>query len=394
MGRSSYGTAGGSTDAGAIFRRRGTARGAICVLHPAAWRVSTPRGSPLAQSIYFSAGLLQFELLHKEVVQSASREQRRRRRQFSGHARRSGYLVRHILRKLRKRVGPLDIYFGNLQGQNLADAETFFFTALQLSNGTFKTTSPHRLDDLNELVTSLLPRGRRLDVMDVAVSSGVATAEWSAHLSEKGIPHCVTAGDLAVEGRLMTLGRRGAILWQDDGHPMVVQWGHRCAYLMTGHLVTRTMAPVLGRVYPLIPKRWTASPSTPPRAWRIRVRSVGLVSARLASVPGITVVKDDISRPGRYVGSFDACRAANILNQVYFPDRVIRDMAGNLIERLRDGGLLVACRTVNENSAQLNRATVLRRVRGSVEVVGRLNGGSDVEHLLLGAAPPLTAVSG
>src|SRR5215472_16575237 len=85
------------------------------------------------------------------------------------------------------RPGPLDVYFGNLSGQPLSDAEECFFDWLHLSNGTYKTTTEHRLDDVNDLVATVIPRDRRLSVMDVAVSSAVNTVEWSDQLRSNGI---------------------------------------------------------------------------------------------------------------------------------------------------------------------------------------------------------------
>ena len=77
------------------------------------------------------------------------------------------------------------------------------------------------------------------------------------------------------------------------------------------------------------------------------------------------------------------CRAANILNRTYFSDDVITVMAQNIAARVRHGGLLVVCRTINETAGRsMNLATVLRKNHASLEVIGRLNGGCDVENLV------------
>ena len=79
------------------------------------------------------------------------------------------------------------------------------------------------------------------------------------------------------------------------------------------------------------------------------------------------------------------CRAANVLNRAYFADDVIETMARNLLDRVAPGGLLAVCRTCDDGGHHVNRATLVRRVEGSLEIVARLNGGSEVEDLVLAA---------
>ena len=284
------------------------------------------------------------------------------------------------------RPGPLDIYFGNLSGQTLSDAEQCFFHRLQLSNGTYKMTVEHRLDDVNDLAATMMPRGRRLSVLDVAVSSGVSSAEWSEQLRQGGFDHSMTAGDLAVEGRLMTIGQSAAVLWQDDGHPMVLQVGRYSLYLVRSGLmrfVAIGVSPALRATYTLARRLRSASYEATPRKWMVRVRGVGLVSRRLAAHSHVRVIRDDITQPGRFPEQFDVCRVANILNRTYFSDEVLSAMKENLVARLRDGGLLIVCRTVDEMGGErVNLTTVLRKRNASLEVIGRLHGGCDIEDLV------------
>jgi len=282
------------------------------------------------------------------------------------------------------RPGPLDVYFRKLDDRALAHAEQVFFGGLRLSNGTYKTTLSHRLDDVNELAAEVLPRGRRLRVMDVGASSGITTAEWSEQLARMGVDHELVAGDLVVSGDLLTLGRSAAALWQEDGHPLAVQLGRRCIYLgrrIPGMSAARSALAAIHRL--LVMHLPRSTDGAPPVAWALRRRRVALVSRRLAARPAVRLVVDDIAQSGRFAGEFDVCRAANVLNRSCFSDRELRAMAYNLRDRLAPGGVLIVCRTERAADGDVNRATVLRKVEGSLEVVARLNGGSDVEDLLL-----------
>ncbi|MHB1860013.1 MAG: hypothetical protein ACYCUM_07910 [Solirubrobacteraceae bacterium] len=284
--------------------------------------------------------------------------------------------------------GPLDVYFGNLTDEALSNAESLFFCGLQLANGMLKATAAHRLDDLNAFVMSLLPREQRLEIIDVAASSGLATAAWSDQLYAAAIDHQITASDLTIEGILMTIGKRVAVLWQKGGHPLVVQIGPRCAYLLRTSHITRLLRPPLAAVYPLIVKEARmASYETPPSSHAIRIRRVGLISRQLAARAQFRIIQDDISKEPHCVQRFDVCRAANILNRSAFSDDAILSMVDNLFSRLRDGGLLVVCRTHHESGKQVNRATVLRKIGDTREVVAQLNGGSDVIDLLITSKP-------
>ena len=72
-----------------------------------------------------------------------------------------------------------ELYFarGRVQpDERQVEEEDLFFHSIELRNGTRKTTRHRRLDDLNARVQKLLPTHRPLEIMDVAVSSGVSTA--------------------------------------------------------------------------------------------------------------------------------------------------------------------------------------------------------------------------
>src|SRR6185437_13948862 len=81
--------------------------------------------------------------------------------------------------------------------------EDAFFMSLRLPNGTHKTTCRNRLTDLDELVQGLLPRHQTLEIMDVAISSGVSTVEWLDSLERAGITCHLVAGDAVMDACLI-----------------------------------------------------------------------------------------------------------------------------------------------------------------------------------------------
>ena len=97
-------------------------------------------------------------------------------------------LPRKLARPARARPTTREV-FGPLQTPvaQQDQLETEFFERVVLPNGTFKTTKPHRLDDLNQaalpFLTGLAADSQPLRIMDVGISSGVSTIEWHEQLA-------------------------------------------------------------------------------------------------------------------------------------------------------------------------------------------------------------------
>ena len=91
-------------------------------------------------------------------------------------------------------------------------------------------------------------------------------------------------------------------------------------------------------------------------------------------------MRDDVTVPGLFRESFDAIRAANLVQPAYFDGPTMRGIIENLRNRLREDGLLLLCRTDGDG---VNRATVFRCHGGRFFVEASLNGGSEVEDLVL-----------
>jgi hypothetical protein len=246
------------------------------------------------------------------------------------------------------------------------ETERRFFAKLRLPNGTWKTTYPRRLDDVNQALLELLPRDRSLQIMDVAVSSGVSTLEWSEQLLANGIRHSLIAGDIDPDARLLSRGRWFAVLFDSSGRePLLLEVGSLTLPVRSQRRLARLARPLLTPTLRLLAGR---------------ARPVSLVSAELRRRAEVEIVRDDITVPGRYPQRFDVIRAANLVQPAYFDERTLGTIAVNLRERLRDGGLLVLCRTAEDG---LNRATIFRRRGDRLSVEASLNGGSEVEGLVL-----------
>ncbi len=96
---------------------------------------------------------------------------------------------------------------------------------VRLPNGTWRTTYPNRLDDINEWLLEYLTPTRCLQIMDVAISSGISTLEWGDQLSAHGVRHQIVAGDLITEGRVVGWAGRMSVMLDSRDNPLLLELG-------------------------------------------------------------------------------------------------------------------------------------------------------------------------
>lgn len=262
-------------------------------------------------------------------------------------------------------------------GQSLTpQEEAAFFAALRLGNGTFKTTYDHRMDDLNEFMIARwrATAFRPAKFMDIGVSSGISTVEWFEALQRDGFQPRMTATDLALWGRIVSLWPGMSVLESGGcilqhmilGIP-IRPWLRRLDYF-TGYALLSALANKL--------------------AVRCRARREGdpilLVSSRARRHSGIEWLEDDIlgENPARFIGRFDTIRAANILNADYFSGHQLERAVVNLRDRLAGpNARLIVNRTLKEGS---NHATMFRLTDANrFEVEARFGRGSEIEHVVV-----------
>ena len=269
--------------------------------------------------------------------------------------------------------------------------ERAFFRSIRLKNGTYKTTYSHRLDTLNEVVNTVLPAQQPLEIMDVAASSGVATLEWMDSLQRAGIDFRMTAGDLCVRAFLLSFGRFLNVLVDSTGYPLQFDiLGKAIPYpprrrlavhvppVFVGvHLLRWMLPPLFAALFKPLPNDGEGRS----RRFGIGCRPTALISPRLLHRRSITILDDDLLAARSFENQFHVIRAANVLNRTYFSDETLRAMVANLRARLRRPGMLIVCRT---NDEDVNHGTVFS-LSGTArfEVVCRIGDGSEIEELVV-----------
>ena len=283
-----------------------------------------------------------------------------------------------------------ELYFAGEKPQRdprqLEEREDLFFHSIELRNGTRKTTQHRRLDDLNALVQPLLPPQRPLEIMDVAVSSGVSTAEWLMALENAGIECRMLAGDAVVDAFLISMGKRLRALADRTGHLMQLDIGGKAVRLppprrrdQFRYLPSILLMKAATCLFALQP----AAPAQ--RRLGVTCAPLTLLSPSLNRLPQLRAVEDDILVNTSYQRRFHVLRAANILNLAYFDLATLQRMLLNLRARLLPGGLLIVCRT---SETGMNHATVFTlEADGRFKTIACLNQGAEIADLVLELPP-------
>ena len=264
-----------------------------------------------------------------------------------------------------------------------ARQEAAFFSALRLRNGTFKTTADCRMDDLNEFVIERWREAgfRPTHALDVGASSGISSVEWLHALSKAGFAAVLTATDLVLWAELVPLAP-GFFALEHAGHPLqyticgigIRPWRRRLDYVTGYALLSGAAAQLAQSCGPHVRSNDAA---------RIKVQ---LLSKRAVAESTITWAEDDVLAPNPrgFIRSFDAIRAANLLNRDYFSQTELHRAIRNLKERLAGpGSWLIVNRTLGDGS---NHATLFTlTLSGGFIAQARFGRGSEVEDIVLGA---------
>ncbi|MBI2683445.1 MAG: hypothetical protein HYX26_09580 [Acidobacteriales bacterium] len=264
------------------------------------------------------------------------------------------------------------------------EIERAFFASLRLKNGTYKTTRGQRLNDVNELLLRHLPRDHVLQLMDVAVSSGVATREWAEALDRAALEYELWAGDVSLEAYLLGNGAALNLLADNTGYILQFEIAGDAFPAPVGRYNLLRFGPqilwmrIANRAFR--PEAGDSSLQGWFKKSGWRKQDVLLLSPRVKSHPRLHFLQDDIMRLRSDLAKMDALRAANILNESYFSPGQLRRMFENLRSRVKDNGLLLVCRT---DESEVNHATLFRCGIHTVSVVDRLGGGSAIEKLVL-----------
>jgi hypothetical protein len=274
--------------------------------------------------------------------------------------------------------------------------ERRFFDRVALTNGTYKTTYPNRLDNVNEAFLPHIVKlaKRPIRIMDVGASSGISTSEWYSYLSRSGVDCDITGTDLTIYVSLVTFRftSKVAALVDRDGNIVHFDlfgmgWPRQPSskFFRPNTLRTIVARALFWGATMLDGKRLPAkAESIPSRCGRmLKYQPVALPSRSFAQNHRVRMIEDDLLAENNLemCRAFDVIRAANVLQSVYFPVDLIERMLATLKQRLTEGGLLIIVKTEPSGN---NNASTFRLLGNQFSVVDRFGNGSEIEHIISG----------
>jgi hypothetical protein len=279
---------------------------------------------------------------------------------------------------------------------NKADRFCFeenLFKRLRMSNGLDKTTWMRRFDDVNELLLKLIAdrwAGESVNILDVAVSSGVSTVELAKAMRRAGFAIKIVGTDVSNEATLLSYGRPFHVLYNRKGKALQFEiLGFPVAnYAGKGITFLRRGLPVLAcrALFHLLNIRFVrrlAAPSS---------EMIRLITDECQNDPDITIIEEDLFHPGDVCSTYHVVRAANILKPEIFSNVQLAQAIDKLRRRLKPGGILILVRTKDEDRTNHGCCYELRP-DGTFRQLQQVGRGCDVERFVLAGRDQECALS-
>lgn len=270
----------------------------------------------------------------------------------------------------------------------LEKRENRFFNQINISGTLYKTTYYHRLDDLNLVVDNCLPKNHKLNIMDVAVSSGITTWEWMQHLKSSGIEFHMTAGDIAMDATMISISRSIKVL--------IGRYGKVFQFDLFGWPLPNSPMRLRGKIFKILNIllnmliRTNLIKNQRHRDGELKfvsnalfkITPLKLISNKISDAKNLDIIEDNIQNDNpEHHSKYDVIRAANILNKQFFTDEVLIKMITNLRKKLKPGGILVICRTLADKK---NHATIFKLTdEHNFQAIETLGQGSEITSLVV-----------
>ena len=265
------------------------------------------------------------------------------------------------------------------------------FPPIRNSDGSWKRSRANRHADLDTQLATLLKKQERRPAvfMDVGMANGISTLETIRCLERAGLPVQTIATDRNLEAYVVRLSRDLDLLVEAKGHILLIEWhgwlfSPFCHFWdhVTGRSLLKWIATARG-------KRQVTRLGLPLTPGHVRPDGVvagpfRLVTPELQGRADVLVRPDDIleSTPPEWVGVADVLRVVNVLRPDDFTPLQLRQVAKNLRQRCREGGILVVGRNRMQRGVRPRWAATFFRAEpgGGWRTLERLGAGSEVEQ--------------
>jgi hypothetical protein len=240
----------------------------------------------------------------------------------------------------------------------------YIYSGFYTQNATSKQTSAGRFGDLDRLTCSIVTEHRLAVIHDVGVSSGVTSLDLYRALATSGTPLTFHVSDKYAVYRCA--GRCPARIIDAEGSVKELYVGS-----LLGTRAVTYKYPVTRFLYWLLARRPIRGP----------VRSFVLFDHEVLEHIGKGLIRriDYDVFTTHMPGAFSFVRCMNLLNLGYFPPESIETGLRNLIESVKEGGVLQIGRTHPNGTSH---ATFYRKHGTRLEVLQEVGSGTELRGLI------------
>ena len=248
------------------------------------------------------------------------------------------------------------------------------FTYFRLYNKTFRTTKVNRLDDVNVLANNYIPETRPLQVLDLAISSGITSVEWKNILDKDGIENNYLATDATLYGTRVKLGPL-TLLFEEVNNKkqyllQVDLFGYACPNA-SGSRWRNVICRVFSNLTKTCVFKGTQVYIIDPAAIKINE------SDNSFSLKQINLFEINHKLTTSF---FNVVRAAKILNKAYFDDVHIKHALNNIKDVMANNSLFIVVRTHLDGS---NHGAYYHLKNKKYQCVGVIGEGSEIHELIV-----------
>jgi len=273
---------------------------------------------------------------------------------------------------------------------------------LRLPNGIYRTTYRGRMAELDEISCRILrsnfPGSMQLQAEDWAASDCLTASEFAAVLWRHFPQAVLTASDLHFHMIEAVHNWQGAFVFEESGQPLqyilppfVISFSRVTSPL---YLLNRILLAVSRR---MAEKAWKAAAAV---VWKDllddqvfdidgwRIQRIPLIHPEALALARATPlfrfhrhsVFDWVPEPVEFI------RTMNILNRSYFSNADLTRGSLAVHKSLREGGIWVIGRTLEEVSPPEHHASIWRKHHGRLQLLERIGKGAEIDDLIGGIA--------
>ncbi len=234
------------------------------------------------------------------------------------------------------------------------------------NNNTSKTTYGGRFDDLNNVLLQLIDNRKIIKIHDVAISSGVTTADLYNFLNNKNINAQIDASD-----SFSTIEYYGDDIkyFFDSNNNLIQIYFYR---LFLGLKISNYF--FISKLLFLLQSFFKNT-----RKKRKKIYLFDKQFHKYFSNKQINYFDFDLFDINHSNKKYDFIRVMNVLNLIYFTDQQIIFAVKNLFESLEDNGIILIGRTSLEG---INNATFYKKNNNKLFSIKSMNNGYEHDSLI------------